>query len=168
MPYSLHCGKYKNPVSNCKNGCYFIVLVAHEIFESDSTKWYCVTIWSWLYSGISCLRLRFEVHIWYLKMSSMHKMIKVTLVLYICLRSKLVLFYQFLGENSSLNFYFCTWLKSFFPNLSFLCHVCGRAAERWFKEAKERHPTLNAIIYGSIIYANWYIFFEFWPSAFQF
>lgn len=31
----------------------------------------------------------------------------------------------------------------------------GRAAEFWFKEAKERLETLNAIIYGNIIYANW-------------
>lgn len=33
-----------------------------------------------------------------------------------------------------------------------------RAAEFWFKEARERHETLNAIIYGNIIYANWFVF----------
>lgn len=30
-----------------------------------------------------------------------------------------------------------------------------RAADHWFKEAKERHTTLNAIIYGNIVYAHW-------------
>ncbi|KAK3003001.1 hypothetical protein RJ639_017900 [Escallonia herrerae] len=29
------------------------------------------------------------------------------------------------------------------------------AADQWFKEAKERETTLNAIIYGNIIYAHW-------------
>ncbi|KAM7465861.1 hypothetical protein LguiB_013423 [Lonicera macranthoides] len=29
------------------------------------------------------------------------------------------------------------------------------AADQWFKEAKERQPTLNAIIYGNLIYAHW-------------
>jgi len=54
------------------------------------------------------------------------------------------------------------WLhgENLVPNLSFVVHFCGRAAEQWFKEAKERHPTLNAIIYGSIIYANWCVFFD--------
>ncbi|KAF4354084.1 hypothetical protein F8388_002484 [Cannabis sativa] len=34
----------------------------------------------------------------------------------------------------------------------------SEAAEYWFKEAKETHTTLNAIIYGNIIYANWWVF----------
>lgn len=41
--------------------------------------------------------------------------------------------------------------------LIFLSAICGRAAELWFKEAKERLTSLNAIIYGSIIYANWWV-----------
>ena len=42
----------------------------------------------------------------------------------------------------------------FHYHLIFFCHF-GRAADHWFKEAKERHTTLNAIIYGNIIYAHW-------------
>nr|GMD52783.1 pentatricopeptide repeat-containing protein At5g04810, chloroplastic [Ipomoea batatas] len=42
---------------------------------------------------------------------------------------------------------FQTLLMSPFP-------VYARAAEHWFLEAKERHSTLSASIYGNIIYAN--------------
>lgn len=34
----------------------------------------------------------------------------------------------------------------------------GSAADHWFKEAKERLPSLNAVIYGNIIYAHWWAF----------
>lgn len=33
--------------------------------------------------------------------------------------------------------------------------VFGRAADQWFDEAKRIHKSLNASIYGKIIYAHW-------------
>lgn len=52
-------------------------------------------------------------------------------------------------------------IRFHFLTYYFLVAVPGRAAEFWFKKAKERHATLNAIIYGNIIYAHWCVIFQF-------